>query len=134
VPVGTRGSDIDHVVIGPSGVFTLNTKHHPDAKIWVGPNAFLVNGHQQPYLRNSRHEAARATALLTAGCDFDVPVTSLIIAVGADLTIRTAASDVTVLGRRDLTAWLKSQPNRLDDPTIARIHNAARRPATWTSS
>ncbi len=29
VPVGDRGSDIDHVVIGPGGVFTVNTKTHP---------------------------------------------------------------------------------------------------------
>lgn len=25
VPVGTQGSDIDHVVLGPGGVFTINT-------------------------------------------------------------------------------------------------------------
>jgi hypothetical protein len=24
-------ADIDHVVIGPAGVFTVNAKHHPDA-------------------------------------------------------------------------------------------------------
>jgi hypothetical protein len=32
VPVGTNGGDIDHVVIGPPGVFTLNTKNHPRKK------------------------------------------------------------------------------------------------------
>ena len=35
VPVGARESDIDHVVIGPGGVFTINTKNHPDARLWV---------------------------------------------------------------------------------------------------
>lgn len=33
VPVGERGADIDHVAIGPGGVFTLNAKHYPD-KLW----------------------------------------------------------------------------------------------------
>ena len=28
-------TDIDHVVIGPAGVFTLNTKRHPDGKVTV---------------------------------------------------------------------------------------------------
>ncbi|MBG6212216.1 hypothetical protein RCH23_000129 [Cryobacterium sp. CAN_C3] len=28
VPVGSGSSDIDHVVIGPAGVFTINTKNH----------------------------------------------------------------------------------------------------------
>ncbi|MEF2162577.1 nuclease-related domain-containing protein, partial [Pseudomonas aeruginosa] len=35
IPVGNRGSDIDHLIIGPGGVFTANAKHHPGAKIWV---------------------------------------------------------------------------------------------------
>lgn len=42
VPVGERGSDIDHVVIGPGGVFTLNAKHHPKAKIWIGGETMMV--------------------------------------------------------------------------------------------
>lgn len=31
VRVGDRGSDIDHVVVGPGGVFTVNAKNHPHA-------------------------------------------------------------------------------------------------------
>ena len=42
VPVGDRGSDIDHVVIGPGGVYTLNTKTHPGGNIWVGKHSVLV--------------------------------------------------------------------------------------------
>ena len=39
--VGERGSDIDHLAIGPGGVFTINAKHHAGAKIWVGGDTFL---------------------------------------------------------------------------------------------
>jgi hypothetical protein len=46
IPVGTRGSDIDHLVVGPGGVFTVNAKNHPNAKVWVGGDTFLVNGHR----------------------------------------------------------------------------------------
>ena len=74
IPVGDRGSDIDHLLIGPGGVFTVNAKHHPGAKIWVGGNTFMVNGHRQPYVRNSRYEATRAAKLLTAACGFPVHV------------------------------------------------------------
>jgi hypothetical protein len=35
VPVGRRGADIDHVVIGPFGVVTVNTKATSTAA-WVG--------------------------------------------------------------------------------------------------
>jgi hypothetical protein len=27
-----KGTNLDHLVIGPAGVFSLNTKHHPKAK------------------------------------------------------------------------------------------------------
>ena len=57
IEVGKKGSDIDHLVIGRAGVYSLNTKHHRDASIWVAGNTFLVNGQRQPYLRNSRHDA-----------------------------------------------------------------------------
>jgi hypothetical protein len=76
IPVGNRGSDIDHLVIGPGGVFTINTKHHPDASIWVGGNTFMVNGQRQPYVRNSRHEAQRASRILTAASGFPIVVTA----------------------------------------------------------
>ncbi len=42
VPVGAGESDIDHVVIGPGGVYTVNAKNHPNASIWVGGNTFMV--------------------------------------------------------------------------------------------
>jgi len=74
VPVGERGSDIDHVVIGRAGVFIVNAKHRPRARVWVGGETFMVNGHRQPYVRNSRHEATRASRLLTAAGGFPLSV------------------------------------------------------------
>ena len=60
IEVGERGSDIDHVVIGPPGVFTLNAKRHPHGKAWVGERAIMINGQRTDYLRNSRFEGIRA--------------------------------------------------------------------------
>jgi hypothetical protein len=31
-----------------TGVFSLNTKHHKKAAIWVAGNVFMVNGQRQP--------------------------------------------------------------------------------------
>jgi len=42
IPVGDNGSDIRHLVIGPAGVFSLNTKHHFDASFWVAGNCCNV--------------------------------------------------------------------------------------------
>jgi hypothetical protein len=79
VPVGDRGSDIDHVVIGPGGVWTLNTKTHPGRRVWVGKQQVRVDGHKTDYLPNSRHEAERASRLLTGACGFPVFVKAALV-------------------------------------------------------
>ncbi|MFC6935699.1 nuclease-related domain-containing protein [Actinomadura yumaensis] len=73
VPVGRNGADIDHVLIGPFGVVTVNTKR-TRGKVWAAEQALLVNGVRTDYLRNSRHEVARARKLLDAAYGRHVPV------------------------------------------------------------
>lgn len=132
VPVGENGADIDHVVIGPGGVFTLNAKHHPGAKIWVAGTTFMVNGQKQPYLRNSRHEAARATRLLTAASGIPLHAVGVAVRVGAqDIVIKTAPEGTHVVHRRALTTWLGRQPEVLGPDAIDRTFEAARRSPTW---
>jgi hypothetical protein len=132
IPVGDRGSDIDHVVIGPGGVYSLNAKHHPDAKVWVGGDTFMVNGQRQPYLRNSRHEAERASKLLAAATGRPVVVTGVVVIVGADdLVIKQAPDDVHVVSRRRLVKWLQARPDAFDETTIEAVFQAARRSTTW---
>ncbi|MFE7630931.1 nuclease-related domain-containing protein [Kocuria sp. NPDC057446] len=79
VPVGAGASDIDHVLIGPAGVFTLNTKNHSGKTVWVADRAIRVDGHQQHYLSHSRHEAARAAKRLSAVVGEPVPVTPVLL-------------------------------------------------------
>jgi hypothetical protein len=99
VRVGEHGSDIDHVAIGPGGVFTVNAKHHPDKSIWVGGDTFLVNGRPVPYIRNSRHEARRAARLLTEQAGFPVETTGVIAVMGAHrgFTVKKQPEDGEVL-------------------------------------
>ncbi len=134
IPVGERGSDIDHLVVGPGGVFSLNAKHHPGSKVWVGGNTFMVNGQRQPYVRNSRHEALRAGRLLSAVCGFPVSVTGMVVPVGADeLTIKAQPQDVHVVNRMRLARWLRDRPQVLSDEQVEAVFAAARRSITWSS-
>ena len=131
IPVGSRGSDIDHLVMGPGGVFTLNAKHHPGARIWAGGNSFLVNGARQPYLRNSRHEATRASRLLTSACGFRVDVLGVVVPVNAADVVVKATAGVQVVNRRQLMRWLRRRAEVLELPAIDVISQAARRSTTW---
>lgn len=133
VPIGTRGSDIDHVVVGAAGVFTINTKFHEDARVWVGSRRLLVNGQAKDHLRNSRYEATRTQKLLSAAAGTEVPVTGVIAIVGAkQITIREQPADVAVLDATRLTRWLKKQKPRLDQAQTAALSALVRDAATWT--
>jgi hypothetical protein len=135
VPVGERGSDIDHVVIGPAGVFTVNAKNHPDATIWVGRNTFIVNGNRTHYIRNSRHEAARASRLLADVAGRQVHVRAIIAVLGAQhgLTIKDQPRDGTVhiLPAKKITNYLLGLPRQLGPEETEALYELACRSTTW---
>jgi Nuclease-related domain len=133
VPVGGRGADIDHVAIGPGGVFTLNTKNHPDGRVWVRGDTVKVDGHNQPYVRTSRHEATRAARLLSAAAGFDVEVRAVLVVAGArrGFTVKEQPDDVAVVAAKRVTDYLLNLPPVLGVPSVERIFTVARRESTW---
>lgn len=132
IPVGTRGSDIDHLAIGPGGVFTINAKHHPGAKVWVGGSTVMVDGARVPYVRNARHEATRAGQLLAAASGLEVPVRGVVAVVRAgDLVVKAQPDGVTVLPRMQVASWLLRHGEVFDAATCEAFFEAARRSTTW---
>lgn len=135
IPVGSRGSDIDHVVVGPGGVFTINSKNHPGGKIWVAKYQMRVNGHVVPYLRNARHEATRASKLLSALLGYEVPVRSCVVVLTGtivpEVNIKEMPDDVMVLDRMDVPRWFKKRKPVLTAEQVENIYDVARRSTTW---
>ncbi len=138
IPVGSKGADIDHLLIGPGGVYTVNTKHHPGGRIWVGEREIRVNGQRTDYLRNSRYEAQRAHAILRRATGIDLPVRpALIFLTGTvipQVTIKQMPPDVLVLDRTDIPRVFQRAPRRIDAATIERAFAVARRSTTWVAS
>ena len=139
VPVGHRGADIDHVLIGPGGVFTINTKNHPGKRVWVSPNQIRVNGEPVPYLQNSRFEAERASELLSARVGWPVHARAVLVlltgTVVPRVTVRNGGpADVWVLSRLDLPGRFAKTKPILTAKQIEEVYIAARRPETWTAS
>ena len=133
VPVGRRGADIDHVIIGPFGVVTVNTKT-TTAAVWVGEHGLTIGGKPVDYLPKSRSEAVRASRLLGRAAGLEVPVQPAIVFVGARrVTVRRGGpADVAVLpSPRALRHWLRRQPPALQPGQVQAIYAAARRPSTW---
>ena len=133
VPVGRRGADIDHVIIGPFGVVTVNTKTTA-AAVWAGEYGLTIGGKPVDYLPKSRSEAARAGRFLGRATGLEVPVQPAIVFVGARrVTVRRGGpADVAVLpSPRALRHWLRRQPPALQPGQVQAIYAAARRPSSW---
>ncbi|MFD9595578.1 nuclease-related domain-containing protein [Kitasatospora sp. NPDC059973] len=126
------GSDIDHVVIGPPGVFTVNSKHHPGATVWVGDKIVKVNRNGFPYLENSEFEASRTAKLLTEWCGFDVPVHPVIAVVGAQRITLGATPGVTVIDGEQIASVLPSRPAELSPNRVDRVFTIARHRYVWS--
>ncbi|MDP9696147.1 UNVERIFIED_ORG: hypothetical protein J2X79_003726 [Arthrobacter globiformis] len=132
VPVGTGSSDIDHVLIGPAGVFTLNTKNHAGQPIWVADSTFMVAGKKQRHLYNAGYEASRAAKLLARAANEPVEVAGVVVVVAPkSMTVRKEPSGVVVVTDRQLLRWLNGRPSVLTPRQMAVIAAAAVRPGTW---
>lgn len=136
IPVGQRGSDIDHLLIGPGGLYTINTKNHPGKTIWVGEHAIKVNGYTQPYLRNSRYEAHRVRKAMLRELGEELPVRPVLVLLTGTLipqvTIKKMPEDVLVLDRMDIPGAFKRAPQRLTPDVVQRVYEVARRSTTWS--
>jgi hypothetical protein len=136
LPVGSRTSDIDHVVVGPGGVFTVSAKRHPGATVWVDGDTFLVNETKHPYVRDARHVAVHATRSLTELAGFAVPAIAVIAVVGAHqgFTVKSQPADgaVHVVPRRNLVNWLLDHHPILSSDQVSIVSERARRSSTWS--
>jgi hypothetical protein len=114
-PCRISGSYIEHALIGPAGVFTIDTKNHRGSNIWVGGNTFTGR-------------------LLSQACGFAVAARGVIAVVDPrSLTLRERPVDVEVTTRVQLSRWLVRQPQVLDPNQVDDIFRVARRSSTWNA-
>lgn len=134
LPVGTKESDVDHVVVGPGGVFTLNTKHHSGKTVWVAERTLMVNGQKQSYIRNSEHEADRIATLLHERMPQLAAVQPVIVLVDPkSINVKKRPDRVEVLDARRLLRWLTKRPVVLDQSQIDNLAAYIDDPAVWRS-
>jgi hypothetical protein len=125
---------VDHVVIGPGGVFTIYVEHQPSAKVWVSEHAVTINGRESNRLRRARFEARRSSRVLTDACGFNVTVQSVLILIGA-ATMQTVShpAEVHVRTQHEIRDWLCRQPPRLDSDMVRAIYDRVHGDVTGTS-
>jgi hypothetical protein len=113
-------ANIDHLVIGPPGVFVVDAKHYsghlrlsPQGQLWHG-RALLA-----PTLGVTRWEADRLQAVIGAA---DIAVTPVVAVWGAAVPGgQVTVNHVTVVAARRLPALLRSLPPSLTSERAAAV-------------
>ncbi|MFF4656569.1 nuclease-related domain-containing protein [Streptomyces sp. NPDC001381] len=125
--------DVDHLLIGPGGVFSINTKHHHKKAVWVGDDSVKVDhGKPVPYARKSRAEAKRVVQVLERYCGFPVPVEPVLVFVGVtDLKVVATQLSVRVYQERQLAA-LAPLSGVLTAEQVERVYGVARHRQAWS--
>lgn len=127
-----RGVDLDHLLIGLGGVFSINTKNHPNQAVWVGDDAVKVeHGTPRPYPRKSRAEAQRVQRVLERYCGFAVPVQPVLVFVGVtDLKVVATQLAVRVYREREVAA-LAPLTGVWSVDQVEQIYRVARHRQAW---
>jgi hypothetical protein len=122
IPGGRKGTAIDHLVIGPGGVFTINAGRHSGGRAWTGGD-----------IRAGRYQTQRVAGILTAATRICVRVQGLIVPVGANKdVVKQPSNIVQIVNHSALVDYLRSQPHYLDGATLTRITGYARLSSTWS--
>ncbi|WP_157254941.1 nuclease-related domain-containing protein [Nonomuraea typhae] len=126
-------ANLDHLVIGPTGV------HLIDSKQWKRPKIFTVRGGRVRTVRGAPraltpkdvapalYEASKATKDLRPFLGRTVTITPVLVVHGRRFPRSTVVNGVPVLSPGRLSTWLLNQPQALTPELAARVATAARR-------
>lgn len=132
LPAGMGALDIDHLVIGPCGIFTVNTKHHHDKDVWVAKSTLVVDGEARGYIPAAEVEAQRVSAIVEERMPLPAPVQPVIAFIDPkQVTIRERPTQVKVVDAWQLRRWLTNLSPVLSPAEQDEIVSLLDNPVTW---
>jgi hypothetical protein len=115
---GRPDANLDHIVVGPAGVFVIDTKNW-SGNLDIGPTKIRQNGRSRQHALNGIQLAARNVAHIVE------PVaqapTMPVLCFVRDVPIRGLVGKVMVCSTTNIVARLESLPPVLDDDEIRSI-------------
>lgn len=132
VPAGSDAPGIDHVVVGPGGLFTISCKVHTNRAVWVADSILVVDRTTLGHIPEAVTQAQRVTDVL--GERMLLPATAQPIVAIVDakrITIRERPSQVLVLDARSLNGTLTSSPPVLGAAELQEIRGILNDPESW---
>lgn len=142
VPIGFEGGEVlvDHVVMGPPGMFVVEVANIPGGRVVVGPDSLEIDEDKIDLGRRRRIGEVAATRLSAALAraagaveTLNPPsVTPVIAVVGAIVVGGDRPRGVLVSRVGPLPRILQAFGTPLTDLAVAQIHQVARRSDTWS--
>ncbi|WP_158502346.1 nuclease-related domain-containing protein [Vitiosangium sp. GDMCC 1.1324] len=131
VKIGANGANVDHLLIGPPGVFVLNTKYVA-GNVWVAGPHLQIRGQPTDYLEKAEAEAKRIREkLMSATRRQALWVQGLLVFVEPVLKVKFQPRHVAVVTDATLLPFLRQQPQKLGQYELDELVQAARREDTW---
>jgi hypothetical protein len=135
VPVDDSGKDIDHLVIGPPGVFAITTENFPGQEIKVNGDFLAVGSQRYDDISIARELGQGAAEVLSAATGRPVTVHPLLVVVTpTKLALRRPPEGANVLASRQLVHYLDRLEPMLDGAEVALISDVADRDMTWKAA
>ena len=123
--------NIDHILVGPAGVFVLETKNVQGTVVLDGDQATLTRpGRERPdyqgswWAREGRSHAADANAFFRQRVRVRPWVIAVVVLWGDFPQCQHDGHNVTFVHGDHLVTWLQSQPERLNPDQIERLRAA----------
>jgi hypothetical protein len=132
VPVGARGANIDHVVVGPAGTFTL-TAADLTGKVWVGARSVRHNGHPTNFLSKAACDATHVSAFLSSVVGRPIDVRGVLAILADEWTIDEEPDAVHVGSPRGVKDWMVRLPVALSPLEIHEIAAVTNTSSTWST-
>jgi hypothetical protein len=129
IPLGSDRRDIDHLLIGPGGVYSINTKN-VRGTITISGIAAQVDDSDSDFALVSLDEARRAERYLSRAVGRKIVVLPLMVSVRAPV-VPLPPFRVWLLALPDLVPWIMRLRPALSVAECDQIYAAARQRSTW---
>lgn len=135
VPVDELSGQLDHLVIGPSGVFALFTENYPGQDIRVSGESMTIAGRAVDDIPAVRRLAEGAAEHLSDAAGRTIPVEPVIVVIDETrLIVRGQPDGVTIVPAKHLLRLLARPERLLAGSEVAYVSDVADRAATWQST
>lgn len=132
LPVGDSGADVDHLVIGPGGVFALHSDRQARKAVQVAGRSVLVGARKLPYIREAEYEAVCLTTLLSQRMPRAASVRGVVVLVDTkSVTVKAPPSRVKIIEKANLCAWLQGLPPVLTPLDRLEVAGFVENPVLW---